>query len=196
MHVNLLESSVSTLYYMGGYRTRWHFWKLNFKGCGNNTDHLCSHLIFCWKHGIYKQEKDIWPSMSAFLVHLNPTFLSFHSMTWSLLCWRIYEALLNSFSLLSLSLLLNYLFHIFRALSVQHLLLSLLGLVYVPTSFCLFNMSNLQNKNAGVYKYKLFIPSSTMMIFFPRAGNRVTDIVESEQHFNFSSQRRELKNEK
>lgn len=141
------------------------------------TQTICVVTSFSVENMEFTNRKKIsGPACLLFLVHLNPTFLSFHSMTWSLLCWRIYEALLNSFSLLSLSLLLNYLFHIFRALSVQHLLLSLLGLVYVPTSFCLFNMSNLQNKNAGVYKYKLFIPSSTMMIFFPRAGNRVTVI--------------------
>lgn len=50
------------------------------------------------------RKKSSGPACLLFLEYLNPTFLSLQSMPWPLLCWRrIYEALLNSFSLLSFS---------------------------------------------------------------------------------------------
>lgn len=84
------------------------------------------------------------PACLLFLVYLNPTFLSFLSMTWPLSCSRRKsQALLNSFTLLSLRFPFDYLFHMFRALSMKQLFLSFLGLVYVATSFWLFYVRNL-----------------------------------------------------
>lgn len=83
------------------------------------------------------------PACLLFLVYLNPTFLSFCSMTWPLSCSRRKsEALLNSFTLLSFSLPCDYLFHMLRALSRKLFFLSFLGLVYVATSFWLLYVSN------------------------------------------------------
>lgn len=87
---------------------------------GGITQTICAATSFSVENMEFTNRKKLsGPACPLFLAYLNPTFLSFHSMTWPLLCWRRkYEAVLNSFTFLSLSLLFNYLFHIFRALSV------------------------------------------------------------------------------
>lgn len=102
------------------------------------TQTICV-VTFCWKHGIYKQEKVIWPCMSAFFflfVYLNPTFLSFCSITWPLSCSRRKsDALLNSFTLLRLKPPFSYLFHMFKDFTIKQFFLSFLSLVYVSINF-------------------------------------------------------------